>query len=176
MARQRGVHDIDDLQGRCRVDEITGCWTWAGGLNSTGQPSMRIPALGGKSGGVGSLLSALIGPPGRGRFWISHCGNQLCCNPTPRHRWPGTRSKQMRTASPTRTLEQRARIAQGRKTHSRVTEADVDDIRSGRISSREAADRLGITTSYAWAIRVGKSRAFCAAPAPGASVFTWRPA
>lgn len=171
-----GVHTIADLKDRCRIDAETGCWVWAGGragLNRM-QPSIRIPQTG-KSASVGGLFSLHFGHPPKGQFWIARCRNPMCCRPHKDHRTMGTRSEQMSSSAPARTLEQRAKIARGRTSGSRLAPADVDLIRSGAVTSREAADRWGITVSYAWAIRVGKARAFCAAPVPGASVFTWRP-
>lgn len=170
--RSDGVHDIPDVMKRCTVDEETGCWIWTKGLNCNGQPSLRIPGLG-RTGTIGSLYSSLIGRPPDGMNWIAHCGNLLCCRPHGAHRWPGTKSQQMVASTPAKTLEQRANIARGKVANSRVSVSHVAALRSGAMSTREAADILGITVSYAWAIKVGRARAFCKAPFAGSSVFAW---
>lgn len=167
-----GVHDIPDVLKRCTVDEDTGCWVWTRGLNSQGQPSFRIPALG-RTGTIGQLYAALIDEPPPGMNWIAHCGNLLCCRPHASHRWPGTKSQQMLASTPTKTMAQRANIARGKAANSRISNTHVAALRNGAMSTRDAADILGITVSYAWAIKVGRSRSFCKAPLAGSSVFTW---
>lgn len=171
---RRGIHTLEDLRLRCFEDEDTGCWTWRGALNGQGAPSMRVPALG-RAGSIGELLSVLAGPLPAGRSWVPLCGNWLCCRPDRKHRASGTRSMQSRMAQPYRTTEQKAAIARSRNAGSRLSAAAIELIRGGTMTDKEAARVYGITPSYAWAIRVGRKRAYCATPAPGASVFTWRP-
>ena len=41
-----GVRTITDLQDRCIVDDITGCWLWRAARDSNGTPSLQYPPLG----------------------------------------------------------------------------------------------------------------------------------
>jgi hypothetical protein len=169
-----GIRTLEDLRQRCRIDDETGCWVWADGLNGSGNPCARMPGAK-TSTTVGGILTALVGSPGAGRYWVAACGNAMCMRRAAGHRVPGTRSEQAKRAKPKLTTLQRANIAAGRNAGSRMSVADVRAIRSGEVSTVEAAQKHGITVSYAWAIRVGVKRAFCG-EIPGSSVFTMRAA
>jgi len=103
MSAVRGVTCLQDIQDRCRVDEITGCWNWAlavSNIRGSAVPMVHIA--------VGAMLGSE--PQGRKRtwpaaraawllagkplkpgqvVWRSHCGNDKCVNPE--HCAAGTR-------------------------------------------------------------------------------------
>lgn len=81
------MHTIDDLQGRCRVDDITGCWEWTGcysGRMCTSKavvPSTYVPALGCTT----TCMRAAAFLTGRkvrdNQIAWATCANRKCCNP-----------------------------------------------------------------------------------------------
>lgn len=176
MAPRVAIGSLLELQERCHMPQGNrGCWTWAAGTTGGGrQPSMRIRPLG-LTGSVGMLFNHLFGADPDRPYWFAKCGNPLCVRPHPGHRTRVSRSEQMRLAAPTRGQEQRASIARGRlRRQSRIDTYGVHALRCGLMSTREAADRYGITVSYAWSIKVGRQRTFDQrAPKVGSSVFFW---
>lgn len=101
--RQDAVRTLADLQGRCTVDDETGCWNWGGAFSNADSYSPTpvtsiflsldakrttpLPAaraawiLAGKRLNVGYVV------------WRSHCTNAACVNPE--HCRSGTRRQMM---------------------------------------------------------------------------------
>ena len=168
-----GVRTITDLQDRCIVDDITGCWLWRAARDSNGTPSLQYPPLGrvvSLGVAIGHLLTGQ--PAERGVVWHRNCETRQCANPA--HRVAGTRSTQMLSAGIKRGPQARARIIAGKRRAAKLSEADADEIRGSAMTLAEIVQRYGITRSYACEVRSGKRRAPLAAP--GSSAFAWRPA
>lgn len=147
-----GLRTIDDLRDRCRIDDITGCWHWAG-ARSGGAPSTRVPGLG-RNTSLGKAIGYLLTgrEPGRGVVWHATCETRGCCNPA--HRRAGTRQTQMLAIGRTLTSLERARIARGCR---RVLTAEaVGDIRDSSEPLRVLAERHGCAISTAARVRRGE--------------------
>lgn len=168
-----GVRTIAGLKDRCVVDEITGCWLWRFARNSKGAPSLQYPPLGrvvSLGVAIGHLRTGK--PPKPGVVWHCTCETRQCANPD--HRRAGTRSSQMLAAGIKRSPQTRAKIIAGKRRTSKVSDADVSEIRASTMTLAEISQRYNITEGYACEIRSGKRRSPLAAP--GSSVFFWRPA
>lgn len=89
-AQRNGVTTINDLMGRCRIDDETGCWNWAWGMS--GKPSLPIPMLHLGAGVCG--FEKITAIPAYRAAWLlagkkiptghvvyRRCCNPLCCNP-----------------------------------------------------------------------------------------------
>ncbi|MBI5259801.1 MAG: hypothetical protein HY855_25095 [Burkholderiales bacterium] len=167
--RLAGIHSVDDIKDRCTVDDITGCWVWRGARDAKDRPSMWLPALR-RTTSLGLAICVLSTGfmPDPGVYWHCVCETRDCANPA--HRRAGTRSSQMLAAKVTQTPATRARIAATKRKASRLSEADVEHIRTGGLSLKEISAVYGICISYACDLRLGRRRAMLAAP--GSSVFT----
>lgn len=171
--RHGGVRTIADLKDRCVVDEITGCWIWRAARDSNGVPSLQYPPLGrvvSLGVAIGHLRTGEPSPPGV--VWHRTCETRQCANPD--HREAGTRSTQMLAAVIKRSPQTRAKITAGKRRASKLSEADVAEIRGSDMKLAEIMERYSITRGYACELRSGKRRAPLAAP--GSSAFAWRPA
>jgi hypothetical protein len=163
-----GVRTIEDLMGRCRVDEITGCWHWACGRDGGGQPTLWLPALRQTvSLGVAICMLRTGKRPMRGVAWHCTCETRHCANPA--HRKPGNRSTQMLAANLQRDAVTRSRMAAARRRKSKLSDEAVAEIRASTEFLRVVAERHGISMSHASNIRRGKQRLQLGARA--ASVF-----
>ena len=163
-----GIHTIADLRDRCRIDDITGCWHWAGALDGKGCGSLWLPALRRRvSLGLAICVLKTGCHPAEGVVWHTVCGTRDCANPE--HRRAGDRSSQMLAAKIKRTPLQRARIAAGRRQGSRLTEQGAQEIRDSDEPLRVLAERHGISVAHACNVRNGRQR--CHLAAPGSSVF-----
>jgi len=152
-----GIHALDDLRDRCRVDDITGCWTWAGATTQSGSPSMWIPALD-RVGSLGTLLSILTTGerPRKGACWMPMCGNRLCTRPHPEHRALGTPSALQKLNRPTLPPLHRARVARARLRWSKHYSPELaDEIRNGTETLRSISDRIGLNPTMVSRIRRG---------------------
>ena len=171
--RSDGIRTAADLMLRCTVDEQTKCWHWKGARDSSGRPSVWLPAIRAVGSiGVACAVFATGNRPERGTAWHAICATPHCANPA--HRTCGTRSSQMLALKMTRTPLQVARVSSGKRAKSKLTQADVHSIRAGSMTLKQIAAQHGISIGYACEVRSGKRRADLAAPA--SSVFAWRPA
>lgn len=166
-----GVRTIDDLRDRCRVDEASGCWHWAGAVNGDGQPSLWLPVAR-KRMTLGRAIGWLKtgAEPAAGAVWFCTCSTKHCANP--KHRRKGTKSDAMLAAGLTKSPLTRARMAEARRKRGKLTPEAVEDIRTSVDPLRVAAERHGVSKSMAWRIRIGH-RWQHVAEAPGASVFSF---
>ena len=74
-----GIRSVDDIKDRCRVDDVTGCWIWAGALVHGKAPRVWVPGLGAVS--MSRALQVVhFGPPPAGkRTLMPTCGG--CTEP-----------------------------------------------------------------------------------------------
>lgn len=100
--RADGVRSIDDLRGRCHIDEITGCWLWRGGFSNANDYS-PTPTCQARIGGAEKpriiaapraawLMSGRLLAAGQ-IVWRSRCSEAACINPA--HCKAGTQREMM---------------------------------------------------------------------------------
>lgn len=129
------------------------CWEWTGYKTRNGYGKLRV---------VDKLVSAhrmaweiKNGPIPAGRGYhgtcVRHrCDNRVCCNPG--HLLLGTHKENMADA------KERRRRADGERHHlSKLTSADVVDIRQSVSSTTDIAERLGVAPATVWQVRAGRS-------------------
>ena len=165
-----GIRSLDDLKDRCRIDEETGCWIWAGAANADGQATVWVPALR-KTTSLGSAISLLTtGRPTRGGLFMRPvCGRKLCANPE--HRQLATQSTAMRAARPTLDPLHRAKISASMRARSRLKPEDVEAIRASDATDVALGERFRVDNTTISNIRCGRTWR----DSSGASVFNWRP-
>lgn len=143
------------------------CWEWIGCLNGL-IPIMRHD---GKVANVRRLILIDRGVPVNGFIATYTCGNPKCVRPE--HTARSTRAQMNRRImedmnSATNTLRSK-RIAEiKRKTHAKLSQAEVDQIRASDDSHQDLAARFGVTKSIIGRIRRGEMwRQFAASPFAG---------
>lgn len=152
-----GVKSVADLKDRCRVDDLTGCWHWAGGLNGSGRPSLWLPVLRRRVPlGLAICVLTTGTTPEVGVVWHCTCETKNCANP--RHRTAGNRSSQMLAARIRRSAATRAKIAAGKRAVSPWDESVIADVRSSSEPLHAVAERHGMSIEHASNIRRGESR------------------
>lgn len=155
--RRDGVRTIDDLMARCRIDDLTGCWLWAGANDGNGRPSLWLPVLSRRvSLGVAICVLRTGKAPGKGVVWHCTCTTTNCANP--KHRTAGDRSSQMLAANLQRDARTRARIAAGKRAVSRLSDEAAAEIRASDEPLHVVAERHSISISHASQIRRGEQR------------------
>lgn len=164
-----GIHTLERLRERCRVDEDTGCWIWTGGVERGKYAAVWLPALKRRvsmSIAVCYLQTGRL--PKKGEIWHSTCGDPLCAS----HRKPGTRSSQVRTAialSKKPRHEAIAKMTRAVRAQSPYSDEVVEAIRASDEPMQVLADRYGMSRGYVSKIRLG----MCRRPVMrGASVFS----
>jgi hypothetical protein len=164
--RSDGVNTIEDLYGRCKRDEETGCLTLVAHKRK-GSFYLWLPMLG-KPVSLPTALECLLGVPLQpGQRWVPRCGNTGCCNP--KHRFIGTRADLMRILRPSLEPLHRARIGAAHRRRGGVYSPELHaEIMASEESGVALAARLGIDHTHVCRIRRGQSWKIAA---PGASVF-----
>lgn len=101
--RTDGVRTLDDIRGRCWVNDLTGCWEWRGALSRSNtrsvSPTTRVWLPDAEQVGSGRIVTAsraawlLAGHslPDDHVVWRSVCGSSQCVNPA--HCSAGTRQQ-----------------------------------------------------------------------------------
>lgn len=182
--RSDGIRTLSDLLGRCRVDDETKCWVWAGALNDGGFPVVRIPA------GVLRETACVTNPRrvgwllsgrklGEREMVIRTCDTLLCVRPD--HAKVGSRTDVNRQAAARGSYSTPERLAH--LTRARMKSAvDPEKVRAAEAqfaegaTVREASERVGIDRETARRIRNGSHIHQTRGVLPLASVFAWRPA
>ena len=150
-----GIRTVDDLKDRCRLDEDTGCWLWAGGLANNLYPSFWYPPLAKPvTAGVGicHLLTGRL--PHKGEVWHKRKGCDCHCV-NPYHRKQGNRSTQMKAAGIKRSVLTKVKISRNR---ARIPDEVVADVMQSGETLEAVSSRLGLSMSHASNIRRGKQR------------------
>ncbi len=188
--RRDGVHTLDDLRGRCRIDDETGCWLWAGALsrstNRNVTPTSRVylPRPDGSGGDLttgqraGWLLSGRSLKDGQ-VVWREVCWRHLCINPD--HCRAGTRRQMHEALAASDRLkgDPRRALANAKNVERQLLPAAVvaraEAMFADGALQREVCAELGISQGPAARIRRG-THPNCAARQKllrGASVFSW---
>ena len=162
-----GIRLVSDIMDRCKYDDITGCYIWAG---CVGQGSARAN-YGGNNIPVPGLLYPLRyneKVPAGSRYH-AYCGNNLCM----KHRRLVSLSEGGAAASPAvDRFKYRMAVRSTKLKGSKISQEAVDKIRNaGKGNVESTARELGIALGTARSIACGGSRAPIAVP----SVFSWRP-
>lgn len=174
-----GIKTIEDVKGRCYVDDFTGCWHWRGSMKindkGRGTPQMHIyDSVARRSATVSGPLAVLEltgrRTPQTQRGWRT-CLCDDCLNPA--HIMGGTHKEWGAWLREQRCWQNSpARLAAGRewaRARSRLSAKEIAQAKECR-TGKEAAELLGISESHASKIRTGKI--WANRPARGASVFT----
>lgn len=166
----RGIRSVADLEARCDVDDITGCWRMK---SRSGRIVMNVwyGPLGDKVS-VGTLIAHLTTGrvPEKGVFWHCTCTTLNCANPA--HRKAGDRSSQMLNADLKRAPTTIAKIKATKRAASRLSDEAVAAIVASNETLKTLSARYDISVSYASKVRNQQLRSTAVA-ARASSVFTW---
>lgn len=145
---------IDRFWSRVSVRSKDECWPWLGYVNSDGYGRFRpggrqIPKM--QAHRFAFECTGGVIPPG---MLLRHsCDNPSCCNPG--HLLPGTHTENMQDkVARGRTPDQRG----DRNANSKLTDAQVLEIRSSTDEGIWLARKYGVAKSTISEIRNGKSR------------------
>ena len=173
-----GMNSLDRIKGRCRVDDITGCWNWTG-ATSSGRPTASVPvAWSAAHSAVVSVLRLSYGfhkPKEKldKRMVWRKCANNACVNPE--HLMAGTRKqwgqwvKDQGTRQDTQGTASRlhVRIATGK---TQLTMELAQWVRESTQTGKAIAQALGCSETQISRARLMR----CWAPVvPAGSVFAW---
>lgn len=171
---QRGVHTLEDIRLRCRICDITGCWIWAMAIRD-GDPAVSVAVDGGHyvMGGRRAALTVQAGTRlPRSVCAVAMCPNKLCV--APHHTRQGTQAEALKAASEMfnsfRSLASQAARVKGAKKRRKLTDEQVQYLRTSGVSLAQASIELGMSEGSLTRARAGKTYA-----PTGFSVFTWRP-
>lgn len=171
------VHTLEDILIRCKVDEVTGCWTWQAGIQSSQGRKRPVVWLAGEQRTESARRAAwiLAGKPLRANQMVySTCTNDRCV--CPEHlkagtmRQMGAHQRKMghlrgphRSAAAIRSWVDRPGL--------KLTPELVQWIRESSQSSRTAAHGLMVSATTVSKVRSNQRRPEFAR---GASVFSFR--
>ena len=151
---------LDWLHARVRQDGD--CLIWTGYITPIGQPQTRINKK-------CYLVQRLIWEAKNeaelpSTKWCSvKCGKPGCVHPD--HIVARPRSIALRGGE--RATTHKAKIAHARRKKSRLSDADVQEIRLSADDNKTLAARFGIDHTYVWAIRANKARRNYSSPFAG---------
>jgi len=160
------VTDEDLLKARilnkCRMSD-TGCWLWTGPTNGRGY---GIFYAGNKDRSAHRIsYEAFKGPIPKGLHILHACDTPLCVNPA--HLRAGTARENMIDRD---TRGRRRHIRGSMIGTSKLTEADVAEIRNSALGLKALGERYGISAKQVWSVKTGKSWTHVAAGYSGDSV------
>lgn len=143
------------------------CWQWHGCM----QGAIPMMKHDGKVANVRRLVLIERGVPMKGHIATYTCGNPVCVNPEHTSRSTRTQMNRrimanMNTATNTLRIK---RIAEAkRRTDSRLSQTDVDQIRASDDRYEDLAARFGVSKSLIGRVRRGEVwRTFSASPFSG---------
>lgn len=157
--------DLERIKGRCRIDEITGCWVWTGAMSGGLTPAIHamdyrrgrmVTQTGQRAAWQAAKERAL---PKRWRVWRT-CANHVCVNPD--HLMAGSaqaygehiiRTGRFRGSE----LRRLANIATGVALR-KVTDEQVLEVMTSGETLEVAAARLGVAKSTVARYRRGERR------------------
>jgi hypothetical protein len=132
-----------------KVDDVTGCWNWTASQNGKGYGQISIDRR--PRGAHRASYEAFVGPIPGGIFVCHHCDNRACINPA--HLFLGSAADN----AADRDSKGREVIFDGVNHGSaKLSDADVDAIRSSHASQRDLGKRYGISGVQVHRIRSGK--------------------
>jgi hypothetical protein len=182
--RKDGVRTLEDLKGRCRINEHSGCWVWAGAVTAGKVPCVSVPA--GLVGNekrlicaaykLGWLLAGKAIKPGQMLARKVCCAEPLCV--WHEHRQQGSRSAVNRNAAKRGSYMSQARtetLWAIRKKQALAVEtvAELESLLAEGMTASAAAAKVGCDKDTAAKVRDG--RHMHQRRTGAASVFTWRP-
>lgn len=159
---------MDDIKGRCRIDELTGCWLWVG-AKSEGWPRIWAPDYTNHGGelstqtGRRAVWHIKTGQPiPNGWRVFGTCDSAVCLNPAHMVCEP-TGAHGQKVAASGRLKGRITRItanrAAGRK-RSSLTPELIQIIRESSETGVELQKRLGISRTTVSRVRTRKTLAF----------------
>ena len=171
-----GIRTLEDLRGRCVIDEITGCWHLRTPRGKP-QPKGETAYVWLHGRGMTTCLRAFWelshgAPVPGGRIAFRTCGSYDCVC----HLRVGTRSEYGVFCAKSGRLKMtpqrlaKAKAASSKRT--KITDEQVQWILGSDVTERAAAKALGCSASLIGHIRAGRKRR----PSLPASVFDWMPA
>jgi hypothetical protein len=173
--RADGVRTLADIRDRCRIDELTGCWTWTGAVSGNGLGSLWYPAL----GRVLAISTAIYHlrhgkEKARGTVYRPVCGGKMCANPA--HYKLGPHGCQVprgiKRSALTRAKISATKLAAKASKLSAEARADIVANPDG-LTYEQLAARWQISQGYCYVVRNGKPNAADRKLAPEASVFAF---
>lgn len=165
---------LDQIKGRCRIDDFTGCWVWAGATSPsngglTNQPRVWTPDYSKDPSGKTKTVQtgnraawhAYTGKPiptGHRVFKSSICFNGLCVNPA--HLQCGTTGEWGKLVTQKAIWKgQKTRIQANRaigRTRSTVTPSLAREIQASNETGVQIATRTGLSYSIVSKVRKGQ--------------------
>lgn len=122
----------------------TQCWEWQRGTFPNGYGSVTIDGKATPAHRV--AFSVFVGKIPAGRYVCHKCDNPLCCNPD--HLFVGTPGDNMKD------MANKDRHTFGeRSARSKLTEKQVEEIRSSGLLGRELAEQYGVAISTIYTVR-----------------------
>lgn len=163
------MRTLEEVRGRCVIDDITGCWRWDGGTFN-GIARIHAPDWTNADGAMrpqaGRRAVWHICNPGKaipkGYMVYSTCTGDLCLNPG--HADIGSRKKHGEmTRTTDRWKNQPKRMIANRKTArklSTITPEIAADILASNEGHRAYSQRTGISAEIVRRVRVGRPMAY----------------
>lgn len=198
MARSRGttgknlggIRSLDDVMARCRINDETGCWEWAGAMSTTSVPRAFVPPEVAER--IGSnhkhdmtvmRLAWLLngGKLEQGwRVWRSKCSCRTCVNPA--HMKAGTVAqfgaelrRTGRMVGRPRKLAQLKQISMKRAAPAELIR-EAERLLAEGMTSKAVGAQLGLNHNIMADVRARRhvhSTTSAKACLPLASVFSW---
>ena len=172
-----GVKTIDDLRGRCYVDEDLGCWHWRMAAFN-GSPRVRVNFNGKSQMMAGRKAAYILAyekdiPKGHRVYRAAHCHSKDCLNPE--HVRAGSPQQEGSVVSKTgRNKGNLGRIIANQRNsraRAKLTLEQVREIRASDETQRVKAERYGVHEKTIHLIETGKR--WRETILPTADVFSW---
>ncbi len=147
------IRALDDLLGRCRVDELSGCWIFGGSLSEDREPRIWSVVFN-QAVSVGTMLSLFTtgARPAAGVIYRRTCETRGCANPE--HRIKSDRTVAADAARAPKSTLHRARISASKRAKSKnCNERIAAEIRASSEPLRVFADKYGLSVSTCSMIR-----------------------
>lgn len=144
--------DINDglwkrFNEKCEPCPATGCWLWTGAILASGYGQLRVGEKGQRAHRVSYELH--IGPISGGMHVLHRCDVPSCVNPS--HLWLGVPADN----SADRNKKGRQAVGESQGS-SKLTEAEVQSIRTSDKTHRALARQYGVHYSTIGSIKLGK--------------------
>ena len=170
-----GIRTLDDVLGRCRVNEETGCWEWAGAAARSGEKFVVPVAWWPAARRVVSVLRIAFSlthavPLGKRLVWRT-CGCETCVNP--KHLRAGTRKDWGVWVVKSRGARGvPIRKPRPKPENTKLSPRMAEEIRASNLTGSALAKQYGVSQTTISRVRLGRSFVTLH---PQASVFSWRP-
>jgi hypothetical protein len=142
------------FQRKCDVDPVTGCWNWKMSVQSAGYGQVKISGQSWTTHRASWTVHR--GPIPFGLDVLHTCDNTRCCNPE--HLFLGDQLDNYRDAVAKNRPIGFPRGAQRKNRVRKLTNADVERIRTSNETAAELAAALGVARCSIYQIRNGKRK------------------